>query len=307
MLVHAQPDPAALAQLYQQALTAKEKQFGAEHPKVARSASDLGLFLRNEGKKEEAEPYLRRAMAIDEKATGLDSAIATQDVEDLISVLPARDASPLIERLARSSLPEVAARNLAKLAAMQEARGNKQGALTLYRESLSKEESVKPANAARVGIRLNDVALLLEPQTAEPLLRRALALQDKPGAAKNPDTASTLNNLANVLLATGRVTQAEPLLRRGLSILEDTLGPRHPRVATASSNLADILRARKDYAGARRLYERAIAIDEAAYGVKHPEVAVDLDNLAELLEEMGLTAQARPLRERAAAVKTGAH
>ena len=110
----------------------------------------------------------------------------------------------------------------------------------------------------------------------------------------------TLNNLANVLLAEGRVAQAEPLARRGLSILENALGPDHPRVAVSASNLADILRARKDYLSARRLYERALTIDERAFGPKHREVAADIENLAGLLEEMGLPDQALRLRLKAA-------
>src|SRR5262249_5331787 len=103
-------------------------------------------------------------------------------------------------------------------------------------------------------------------------------------------------NLANVLLATGRLADGERLARLALSILEDALGPEHPRVATSASNLADILRARKDYVGARRLYERALSIDQRAYGPKHREVGADIDNLGGLLEEMGLPDEAQRVR-----------
>ncbi|MBI4904569.1 MAG: tetratricopeptide repeat protein [Acidobacteria bacterium] len=295
-MLHAQPDVLALRVLYQREVEAREKQYGPEHPAVARALSDIALFLRNQALKDEAEPLLRRALAIDEKASGAESERTVQDLEDLVSVMQPQAALPFVQRLARSSQAGVAARNLSKLASWQESAGNNQAALKLYREALAKEESA---------LRLNDVALLMEPPAAEPLLRRALAIQEKATPGADPDKASTLNNLANVLLATGRISQAEPLLRRGLSMLEETLGPRHPRVATASSNLADVLRARKDYAGAQKLYERALAIDEEAYGPRHAEVAVDLDNLAELLEEMGRAAQARPLRQRAAGIRSG--
>ncbi|MEX2261348.1 MAG: tetratricopeptide repeat protein [Bryobacteraceae bacterium] len=298
-----QPNPAALEPIYRQALEEREKEFGPKHPKVARSAADLGLFLRNHGDRAAAAPYLRRALAIDEKALGPESLVVGEDLENLASVLPPREALPLYQRAGDHKDAGLAARNLAKVASYEEARGDFEAALALYRRALAKEEAASGAGHARVGVRLNDVALLVAPKEAEPLLRRALTIQEKALGGRHPETAATLNNLANVLLGTGRVTQAEPLARRALSILEDTLGPNHPRVAIGASNLADMLRAKKDYANARGFYERALAIDEKAYGPNHPEVAVDLANLAGLLEEMGRPEEARPLRERAAAIK----
>ena len=292
-----QPDPAALVPLYSRALADREKQLGADHPAVARAASDLGLFLRNQGDRAAAEPLLRRALQIDEKALGTDSRITGEDLENLASVLSSTEATPLVRRAAEHTDPAIAARNLARLAVDAESR---QVALSLYRRALSKEEAASGSSHPRVAVRLNDVALLIEPAQAEPLLRRALAIQEKSLGPRHPETAATFNNLANVLLATGRAAQAEPLARTALSIFEATLGPDHRRVATSASNLADILRARKEYAAARLLYERALAIDEKAYGPKHPEVAADIENLAGLLDQMGLRDEARRVRLRAA-------
>lgn len=269
LLLLLQPDPAGLADLYRQALAAREKQLGPDHPRVAQAASDLGLFLRNQGDLAGAAEALRRALEIQE--TG-------ENLENLASVLPPDGAVPLLRRAAESKDAGVAARALAKLASFEESRGNRDEALALYRRALEKEPS-----GPRAAVRLNDIALLIPPKEAEPLLRRALTMQEK----VNPETAATLNNLANVLLAMGRVPAAEVHARRALAMLEATLGPNHPRVATAASNLADVLRAKRDFAGARRLYTRALAIDEKAYGKDHPEVAVDRENLESLLKEMG--------------------
>jgi tetratricopeptide (TPR) repeat protein len=272
---------------------------------VARSAADLGLFLRNQGDRAAAAPYLRRALNIDEKTLGSDSPVVGEDLENLASVLPPAEALPLYRRASEHRDPAIAARNLSKLASYEESRDRHNAALVLYRQALVKEEAASGAAHPRVAVRLNDVALLVEPKEAEPLLRRALTIQEKVLGPRNPETATTLNNLANVLLATGRTAQAEPLARRALSMLEQTLGPHHPRVATGSSNLADILRAKKDHAAARRFYERALAIDEKSYGPSHPEVLVDLENLAGLLDEIGRREEARRLRERAAGIKDG--
>ncbi len=291
-----QPNPAALIPLYRRALAEREKQFGPDHPKTARAASDLGLFLRNQGDRAAAEPYLRRALAIDEKALGPGDVTTGEDLENLASVLPPAEALPLYRRAAENPDAALAARSATKLASYEEARGNREAAVRWYRRALAKEETAS---------RLNALALLLEPPDAEPLLRRALAMQEKTLGVSHPETAATQNNLANVLLATGRLAQAEPLARRALATLEQTLGPEHPRVATAASNLADVLRAKRDNAGARRLYERALAIDEKAYGPQHAEVAADLENLAGLLEEMGNASEARRLRQRAERIKNG--
>jgi tetratricopeptide (TPR) repeat protein len=265
---------------------------------VARAASDLGLFLRNRGDKTAAADYLRRALEIDEKALGPDDPVTGEDLENLASVAKPEEAAALYARAARHKDGKIAARNLARLAAMAEARGNREESLALYRQALAKEEAASGPRHPRVAAHLNAVALLLEPAPAEPLLRRALLIQEKSAGARHPETAVTLNNLANVLLATGRAAAAEPLARRALSILDESLGPANPRVATSASNLADVLRARRQYAAARKLYERALAIDEKAYGAGHPEVAADRENLAGLLEEMGLREEAKRVRGR---------
>src|SRR4051812_40870093 len=110
-----QPDPAALIPLYRQALAEREKQYGAEHPAVARAASDLGLFLRNQDDRAGAAPLLRRALAIDEKELDADSSVTGADLENLASVLPAREALPLLRRAAEHADSAIAARNLARL------------------------------------------------------------------------------------------------------------------------------------------------------------------------------------------------
>ena len=98
-----QLDPGALVPLYRQALTAQEKQFGPEHPKVARSASDLGLYLRNLGDQEGAAEHLARALKIDAKTLGPSDPLVSQDLETLASVAPAEHALPLYRKAAECS------------------------------------------------------------------------------------------------------------------------------------------------------------------------------------------------------------
>ena len=73
---------------------------------------------------------------------------------------------------------------------------------------------------------------------AEPLMRRALAIDEQSYGPDHPDVATDLNNLARLLQATNRLAEAEPLMRRALAIDEQSYGPDHPKVATDLNNLA---------------------------------------------------------------------
>jgi tetratricopeptide (TPR) repeat protein len=297
-----QLDRGALVPLYRQALEEREKQFGRDHPKTARSASDLGLYLRNIGDRSEAAPYLARAVEIDAKTLSPSSRLLAEDLENLASVSAPEQALQLHRKAADCGDPEVSARNWGRVGDLSAAQGDTDTALEAYRNALSKEETASGAAHPRVAVRLNDLAQVVEPKAAEPLVRRALAIETKAFGLSNPATGVTMSNLANVLLGLGKLTEAEARARQALKILESTLGENHPRVGTISSNLAAILREKPDLAGARRYYARALAIDESVYGPDHPEVAVDLRNLAEVLDAMGNKQEAKRLAERAAGI-----
>ena len=70
---------------------------------------------------------------------------------------------------------------------------------------------------------------------------RALAIDERVYGSSHPEVATDLNNLAQLLTATNRLTEAEPVMRRALITFEHIYGPNHPNVATALSNLAQLL------------------------------------------------------------------
>jgi TolB-like protein/class 3 adenylate cyclase/Tfp pilus assembly protein PilF len=139
-------------------------------------------------------------------------------------------------------------------------------------------------------------------QAAE-LFRDALAIRERALGPEHPDTAMSLNDLADLLRDQGDFTGARPLHERALAIREKALGPDHPDTATSLNNLAILLKAQGDFAQARPLYERALAIREKALGPEHAATATSLNNLANLLRDQGDLAAARPLHERALAIR----
>jgi tetratricopeptide (TPR) repeat protein len=134
---------------------------------------------------------------------------------------------------------------------------------------------------------------------AEPLLRRALALDEAAPGSNHPDVATELSNLGLLLQNKGDYAAAEPLFRRVLAIHEKALGPNHPGVAADLSNLALLLQNKGDYAAAEPLFRRVLAIHEKALGPNHPDVTMDLNNLALLLKAKSDYAGAEPLLQQA--------
>jgi tetratricopeptide (TPR) repeat protein len=153
---------------------------------------------------------------------------------------------------------------------------------------------------------MNDLGVLLQSKAryndAEPLFRRALALDEKHHGHSHQEVAIDLVNLAGLLLATNRPSEAEPLYRRALVIFEKCYRHNHPYVAKVVNNLAELLRATNRLSEAEPLYRRALAIFEKCYGYDHPEVARGLNNLAQLLQATNRLSQAEPLYRRALAI-----
>ena len=143
---------------------------------------------------------------------------------------------------------------------------------------------------------------LAEWSRAEPLMRRALAIDEASYGPDHPSVAIRLSNVAGLFQATNRLAEAEPLYRRALAISETSYGPDHPNVAVHLSNLALLLKATNRLAEAEPLYRRALAISETSYGPDHPNVAVHLNNLAQLFQTTNRLDEAEPLMRRALAI-----
>ena len=74
-------------------------------------------------------------------------------------------------------------------------------------------------------------------------MRRALAIDEASYGPEHPDVAVDLNNLAQLLKATNRLSEAEPLSRRVLIILSafSRQGYQHHQLQAASKNYASLL------------------------------------------------------------------
>ena len=164
-------------------------------------------------------------------------------------------------------------------------------------------EAMAIADAKLVTRASNDLAQLLERTSrlgeAEPLMRRALEIDEAAFGKQHPTVAIRLNNLAALLLATNRIDEAEPLMRHALQIDEIASGEQHPNVAIRLNNLAMLLQDTDRIEEAEPLMRRALEIAVAAFGKRHPIAASSLNNLAALLQETNRIEEAEPLMRRA--------
>jgi hypothetical protein len=79
---------------------------------------------------------------------------------------------------------------------------------------------------------------------AEPLMRRALKIDENSYGPDHPEVATDLTNLASLLKATNRLAEAEPLMRRALRILVQftrRTGHEHPNLRGVGSNYVSLL------------------------------------------------------------------
>ena len=170
-------------------------------------------------------------------------------------------------------------------------------------QRLALAEAEALANSMLVVWAANDLANLLHHTSrireAEPLMRRALEVDQLLFGKQHPRVANRLNNLAQMLKKTDRLKEAEPMMRRALEIDVATFGDQHPIVARDLNNLASLLQDTSRLEDAEPLMRRALDIDETAFGAHHPTVATDLSNLATLLHDTNRTEEAEPLMRRA--------
>jgi len=76
---------------------------------------------------------------------------------------------------------------------------------------------------------------------AEPLMRRALSLDETLFGREHPHVAIHLNNLALMLQDARRPHEAEPLMREAVEIFDRALGPDHPTSRGVRQNLELLL------------------------------------------------------------------
>ena len=102
----------------------------------------------------------------------------------------------------------------------------------------------------------------------------------------HPNTASSLNNLANLYRAQGRYSKAEPLYAKALSTRRREFGTDHPDTADSLNNLAGLYLDQGRLVEAASLSKQAVEIMVRVLGVEHPKTKIVRENYERLLAKM---------------------
>lgn len=305
--------------LYKRVLFIREKYVGSEHPDVARSLSSLAAIYYKQAKYDDAEPLLRRALAIQEHASypSGDDSLQVGTTLVLLMVMYSTqgrltELEPFLDRAiriyAKALLPERPhhpdmAITLDVLAGLCKQTNKYASAEFFWKQALQIREATFSPEQPEVVSLLNKLASLYfslsKYAAAEPLYERALAIREKTLPPEHRDVLESLYNLAPVYHVQHKYAEAESLYKRILAINEKILKPEDPKVVQSLLILAELYNDQGRYAEVEPLYLRAIAIQEKTLHPEDPILAIRLNNLAQLYKNQGKYAMAESLYQRA--------
>lgn len=222
------------------------------------------------------------------------------------------------------------ARSLLEVGLLQDAMGNKAGALEAFEEQCAIAttlEAESPSDAVREVLASSHHAIgWVQSRTGKPDLAKhsydqAVALRQQVVDA-SPERADSqaklawsLLNLANLLSATGRSEEAMAMYERALATYK-TLADAHPKVtiyqndlASSYNNIANRLLEKGKMEDARKYYEKAIAIRQQLVKANATAILFQIDlasseyNMGLLLTRMAKRDEALAAYERARAIQ----
>lgn len=171
---------------------------------------------------------------------------------------------------------------LGELEYLASSRGAAALALSLAARRVRLTESQFGADSPLLPPALNNQARYLvgtfKPEAAEPLLRRALAIEERT-RAEDATLAWTLAFLGEARRQQRDLKDAETLLTRSIDLLETLAGRGAADLITPLYSLAQTLDARGRAGDAIRLYERAADLERARGSRATPRLATILDRL----------------------------
>jgi len=250
----AQGDPLTAPELLERGATRIEEKLGDEPAVHAEMMQVMSRVYERRGRYERGEQMARRALQIQRRLRGAESAEAATALNSVGWLLHQQGAHAAADSVLRE-------------------------ALTIRRTQLGPQH----LDVART---LNDLAVVQQVRGDYPatdtLLQEALAIRRQHHGDEHPSVATTLNNLAALKWRLGDYETAERQLREVRRVLRAQHGSEHMRVAVATTNLAALQMSQEEYERAEVLYREALTVRRTLLGNKHPDVARSLVHLGNL-------------------------
>lgn len=288
-----------------------------EHTNVATSYNNVGLALWNQGKLAEAESMEREALRIRQKLLPDPSLDVAKTMNNLGGVMYVSGNFPGAETNFSQALsifkrllpPEhpflgVLQNNLATLLYKK---GDLTAAARLHSANLETRKQVLKRHPD-VAYSMTQLAVVLtaqgDLQSAETLLRDALAMEGELLPREHGNVADTLAALGTVLIKKGDLEGATTNHQEALAIRRKLLGTENADVADSLDAVALLHAARGDWGGAEGMLQAAVTTDRKTQGEDHPNVLYILAHLAWVLQNEGKLAAAESSRGESSALRS---
>jgi tetratricopeptide (TPR) repeat protein len=204
-----------------------------------------------------------------------------------------------LQRAIEGADPLVLADKLMVLANLYYARGDADGADSLYREAFAIRSARAPGTDLEVLAPLVRMGLAKaernENAAAGEILRETLALREAAVGTTSPLLVRNLHHLGVLAFRDGRLKEADSLLTRALAIVEEHLGRDPYYAAPILSELAECALEQERFASARSYQTRVVRISRRVFGEETAQVGAALLALAEIEEAAGDRARAREI------------
>lgn len=287
-------DPAT--DLLERALAVRESRGGPPDALLGDVLYALGNLRTSQGRFEEGEALLSRAMATRLALRGeLHRDIAESHIafaalhmarlalDDGQTHVDAADA--VLARLP-SPEPEVSISVRLWRAHLEQLRGRSDAAIAEYREALELRTATAGVDhPATLGVRSSLARALIDAgrfEEAEEIQRDVLEARRRVLPEGHPAIAVTLSLLATSLKSQGRSAEAEPLEAEALEIHRAAHRGDHPEITVALNNLANLRHDLGDLDSAFALHQESLAMNRRQHGDDHPILANNYTNLAAL-------------------------
>jgi len=310
--------------LYRQAIAIKRKTLGPDDPDVADGLRSLAASYTEQARYAEAESLYQNALEIDEKFTGPDDPIVIPDLMNLASVYEKQQENGKAAE-ARFRAARIQAQAAGSLSGPEEHKQwiqlVKQSFVQFNAAEFSAETPIAQRamrySEAKFGpqdYRVAAFLVILATQysqgqaafkKAEPLMARALRIQQKTLGTEDASLSETLFSFGNLYVGERKTREAETAYRRAIEIQQramDIQVAEDPFMHSSRFGLANIYRSQGRYADAEKLFRDGLEAEEKARGPEPPiayAMASLLTGLADVYKDEGKVDEAIPLLQRA--------
>jgi tetratricopeptide (TPR) repeat protein len=248
----AEGDAAGAEQAFRGAI-AEAEQPGGDPLQMASSLSSLGQLKYQQKDYAQAEDCFRRALELREQALGGDHPTVISSINNLAALYVARgaldDAEPLLQRAMAVTIKRVEASqadlavNLNNLVRLYVKRGDYARAEPMLTQLLAMKRPLGPEHPEVAAVLVTLAKLrqsMSQPDAAERIWRRVLAVRERTLPANDTTIAATLDGLAEACAAQGRLADELEMRERSLAIREVAQGPDHPSLPALRTRVEEL-------------------------------------------------------------------